>query len=114
MATVAKQQTRYYVHVDTQGMPATIGTPLQFGMQDRDYYSSRNNYRMDPTHQLDLSVNVHHDTRHGERIWSFGLMNAYCHLNQDLLYTEVKDGKNLLKKVTLFPILPYVTYTYKF
>lgn len=132
MATVAKQQTRYYVHVDTEGMPATIGTPLQFGKQDRDYYSSRNNYRLEPTHQLDLSVNIHHDTRRGERIWSFGLMNAYCHLNQDLLYTDVKndtkqvgsnpDGspiyevssRNVLKKVTLFPILPYVTYTYKF
>lgn len=118
LVTLAKQQTEYL---------EPSNTPLA-----GDYYSSRNNYRMKPSHQLDLSVNIHHPTRHGERIWNFSLINAYCHLNQDMVYATMKteqqevgtapDGQPIverkerciLKQLTVIPILPSFTYTYKF
>ena len=142
MVSLAKQQSLYIE-------PAIITTGLQSNSQQTiggetgvthitmdafqdDYYSSRNNYRLEPTHQLDLSINIHKPTRHGERIWNFSLMNAYCHLNQDLLYTALEtetkqigqnpDGspiyemteRSVLKQVTVIPILPSFSYTYKF
>lgn len=134
MTSLAKQQSFYIepkiesTEVDswTSTHQATM-KPIQL-----DYYSSRNNYRLEPTHQLDLGINIHKQKKHGERIWNFSLMNAYRHLNQDMLYTtqktEVKeigtnpDGspvyetthRSILRKFTLIPILPSFTYTYKF
>ncbi len=118
LVTVAKQQTAY---IEPDG-----------NMFEESYYSGRNNYRMEPTHQLDLGINFHHTTRHGERIWNISLMNAYHHLNQDMIFTSIKteyeikgynpDGmpiterkeKRILKQFTVIPILPSFTYTYKF
>lgn len=121
MVSLAKQQS-LYIEPEMNTFNSITG----------DYYSSRNNYRMKPTHQLDLSINIHKPTRHGERIWNFSLMNAYCHLNQDLLFTELKTGtkqigqnpdgspilerteRSVLKQVTVIPLLPSFSYTYKF
>lgn len=118
LTTVAKQQTEYI-------------EPGNSLIAD-NYYSSRNNYRMEPTHQLDFGVNFHHATKHGERIWNVSLMNAYCHLNQDMVYVSLEtkylvEGYNpdgspimtpqksrVLKKITVIPFLPSFTYTYKF
>ena len=119
LVTISKQQTQY---IEPGNNP--------FGGY---YYSSRNNYRMEPTHQLDLSINLHKPTKHGERIWNFSLMNAYCHLNQDMVYatlesnyelpgTAPEDGihyyelkeRRVLKQITVIPILPSFTYIYKF
>lgn len=134
MTSLAKQQSVYIEPtIDVTKIDNWTSThqstmkPIQL-----DYYSSRNNYRLEPTHQLDLGINIHKQKKHGERIWNFSLMNAYRHLNQDMLYTtqktEVKqidtnpDGspiyetthRSVLRKFTLIPILPSFTYTYKF
>lgn len=118
LVTVAKQQTEYIE-------PGNINLP-------GDYFSSRNNYRMEPTHQLDLGINIHKQKKHGERIWNFSLMNAYSHLNQDMVFSTIKtedkvvgvepDGRpiverkerSVLKQITVIPVLPSFSYTYKF
>ena len=83
--------------------------------------------------QLDLSINIHHTTKHGERIWNFSLMNAYFYRNQDLVWTEQKQVKvdvpdplhpgqtvkekrdcRVLVQATVIPLLPSASYTYKF
>ena len=124
LVTIAKQQSEY--------MEPDATSEWKVEMLSGNYYSNRNNFRMKPTHQLDLGINIHHATRHGERIWNFSLMNAYCHLNQDLIFAETKtewiekgnnpDGspiterqdRRVLKQITVIPILPSFTYTYKF
>lgn len=88
------------------------------------YYSSRNNYRMPATHRLDLGLNVHKHFRSGhERIWSFGLYNAYCHMNAVALtkgigHMSYRDGQQSYNAkyslLCLLPILPSVSYTFKF
>lgn len=118
LTTVAKQQTEY---IEPDGSIFSEG-----------YFSGRNNYRMEPTHQLDLGINFHHATKHGERIWNVSLMNAYCHMNQDMVYASYEtiyenqgfqpDGspimlpkeRRVLKQITVIPLLPSFTYTYKF
>ena len=124
-ATLSKQTSLY---IFPQANDVSYGSSCQ---TEDDYYSSRNNYHMKPRHQLDLSINIHHDTKHGERIWNFSLMNAYMHRNQDLLWTEpgtykerVPDGQGgtveksypvrKIVQATVIPILPSASYTYKF
>lgn len=117
LVSVAKQQTVYIEPTKTYSGA---------------YYSGRNNYRMGPTHQLDFSINFHKPTKHGESIWNFSLMNVYCHLNQDFVYSVVETNNNSSSivsaqvpnakpsshretyQVTVIPILPSFSYTYKF
>ena len=89
-----------------------------------DYVESRNNYKLPCSHRLDLSVNVHKQKRHGERIWNFGMYNVYGALNPNWVVVddrEVKDpatGRSsfipALSKRTFLLFLPSFSYTFRF
>lgn len=83
-----------------------------------EYYTTRNNYRLPPSHRLNLSLNLRKTLRRGERCWNIGVYNVYNSLNPNLIYaTSASDsGRETikLKKVTIFPVLPYVSYNFKF
>lgn len=81
-----------------------------------------NNYRLPFYHRLDLSCNVRN--RHG--YWSFGLYNAYCHMNtvgirlgHKKVYKETSTGVStksipVFQKIKLLPIIPSISYTWEF
>ena len=82
-----------------------------------------NNYRLPFFHRLDLSLTV--TNRRG--YWSFGLYNAYNHLNtltirrstRDTVYYDpnvgyVVESKPVFQKVALLPIIPSISYTWQF
>lgn len=81
-----------------------------------NHIASRNNYRMPSYHRLDLAVNLHKEIKWGERTWSMGLYNAYNRQNPFILFQREDPftGATKLKKFSLLPILPYVTYSIKF
>ncbi len=73
----------------------------------------RNNYKMPDYHRLDLGATCHlPDKKHKgfEHIVNMSVYNAYCNFNPFLVYAR---GSNLYK-LSLFPILPSVSYTFKF
>jgi hypothetical protein len=84
-------------------------------------YGERNNYRMPAYHRLDLSATY---TPNKERklhsSWNFSIYNVYSRLNPYFIYIETSgspltgDLKNSAKKVSLFPIIPTVTYNFNF
>jgi len=88
------------------------------------FISTRNNFRYDPTHRLDAGVNFHKKLKHGIRTWNVSVYNAYNQLNPFL--TTVKSTstfdsttgtytqKKQLVQISIFPIIPSVSYTYKF
>ena len=88
------------------------------------YISTRNNYRYEPTHRLDLGVNFHKKLKHGKRTWNVSLYNAYNQLNPFLttvrassVYDAQTDTYKQVKQLTqfsLFPVIPSVSYTYMF
>lgn len=90
------------------------------------YVSQRNNYRYPAYHRLDLGINFHKQKKHGIRTWNISLYNAYNSMNPFLLYLSTSDEavldpttgqyvyKPVLKKLTLFPIIPSVSYSFKF
>ena len=89
-----------------------------------NYISQRNNYRLPVSHCLNLGINFRKQKKHGERIWSFGIYNAYNAMTPHFVYKGTIDefdkngnyinSRNALKKITIFPIIPSFTYTFKF
>lgn len=83
-------------------------------------YTKRSNYQMDPVHRLDLSLVMALKSKLGTADITFSLYNAYSRRNP--FYIRFSQVNNELgfaaaiepKLVSLFPILPGVTYNFKF
>jgi outer membrane receptor for ferrienterochelin and colicin len=95
--------------------------PAEGGPSSVPYYESRNNFRMPDYHRLDAGFNFHKKTKHGIRTWNVGIYNVYNRLNPFLVtadteYAERTGAKNkkTLKQISIFPIIPSVSYIYKF
>ncbi len=81
-----------------------------------------NNYQLPFYHRLDLSCTV----RNKRGYWTFGLYNAYNHMNvigikrgsKDKSYMTpegyVLDSKPAFQKIKLLPIIPSISYTWEF
>ena len=90
------------------------------------YLEGRNNYRLPDYHRLDLAVNFHKQLRRCERIWSISCYNVYNRQNPFMVYqgtaTETRYGENevimtsrpTLEQLSIFPIMPSVSLTYRF
>jgi hypothetical protein len=99
--------------------PSSIHTTIS----ETDYIKGRNNYRLPPSHRLNIGVNFHKKKKHGERIWNISIYNAYNAMNPTFIFRDIKtvpitdDTHRLvpiIKKITILPIIPSFTYTYKF
>ena len=84
---------------DALGIPNTI-----------TYIESRNNYRMPNYHRMDVSVNFNRTLKHGERTINISIYNVYNHKNPYILYTS----GNKLMQLSIFQIIPSISYSYKF
>ena len=77
------------------------------------YVAERNNYKMPDYHRLDLGATCHlPDKKHKdfEHIVNMSVYNVYCNFNPFLVYAS----GNKMYKLSLFPIIPSVSYTFKF
>ena len=117
----------------------TLTLPTAWYVQDQKLlfdYGARNSTRMAPYHRLDISATLYGkeyktniDEKSGEVIkikkryksnWSFSVYNLYNRANPYFLYVDSKgdflagDFKISVKQVTLFPIIPSVTWNFEF
>ena len=84
-------------------------------------YADRNSYRMEPYHRLDLSITyVYKKTKKWESIWNLSVYNVYNRKNPFFIFFEsegrVQDGNYVTRaqQVSLIPILPSITWNFKF
>ena len=85
------------------------------GVSESWYYPDRNNYRVPPTHRLDVSVNFHKRVRRGERTWNIGVYNLYGRNNPDVSFTDRRnDRRIILVNSTLLLCIPAFSYTWRF
>lgn len=82
-------------------------------------YTKRNGYRMRAYHRLDLSVWFNKKKKWGERDWVISVYNAYSRKNpfyieQELEEDYVSGGRSKFVEYTQFPIIPSVSYVFKF
>ncbi len=82
--------------------------------QTIEYIEHRNNYRMPSYHRLDLGINYHKKKKWGEATWSFGVYNIYNRKNPFFLYFSYDNGDKVLKQISIFPLIPSVSYNFKF
>jgi outer membrane cobalamin receptor len=83
------------------------GNPVQV-------YGSRNGFRMAPYHRGDVSAKFIKQHKRYESAWVVSVYNVYDRRNPFYIYNTVEQGKNVFKQVSLFPILPSITYQFKF
>ncbi|MFH0843812.1 MAG: TonB-dependent receptor [Bacteroidota bacterium] len=81
-------------------------------------FGEKNSYRMKAYHRLDLGIQFHKQKKWGERIWEISVYNAYCRFNPYFYYSDIvlKNNKwyGVLKQVSLFPVIPSFTYSFRF
>jgi hypothetical protein len=112
--------------VFSSGNCGTLGTQVYEGLMDEWGYIpsinalERNNFRMGNYHRLDLSVNFHKQKKHGIRTWNISVYNVYNHKNPFIVYTDygwdeaTQTERKRLMQASLFPIIPSVSYSFKF
>lgn len=82
-------------------------------------YLGRNSLRMPPYHRLDVSAMFNPENKPNSQ-WIFSVYNLYNRQNPYFMFFDVSGEINQrqvdvnLKGVSLFPILPSVTYRFKF
>lgn len=97
---------------------------------DIKLYNGRNNYRMPSYQRLDVGLNWHKKKKRGIRTWSLSVYNAYNRQNPFFLMWDTEYYENItyvdgqpqyegvsetkLKQVSIFPIIPTFTYSFKF
>lgn len=74
-------------------------------------------------HRLDFGVDFTKKKKRYDRTWSVGAYNGYSRANPFFLFRDTQrvnnpDGtissKPVLKKAALFPIIPYINWSFKF
>ncbi|MCB0565667.1 MAG: TonB-dependent receptor [Phaeodactylibacter sp.] len=89
-------------------------------------YRERNNYRLPPYHRLDLGLVFRFFPKWGEHDLTLSVVNAYDRRNTFFIYLEPEFPQNTggnaievpnriaAKQVSLFPVLPSLTWNFKF
>lgn len=104
-----------------QDLNGTIGFPPGYSVIPD--IRRRNTFRMEAFHRLDLGLVYKFFPKWGESDLTFSIYNVYNRLNPFFIYfetvTENEDGSgNILgfqaKQASLFPIIPSVTYNFRF
>jgi len=87
-----------------------------------NHVESRNNYRFNSYQRLDLVANFHKQKKRCERIFSINIYNVLCHNNPFIVYPrdtavhhENGDITHMktLRQICIFPIIPTVSWQYK-
>ncbi len=85
----------------------------------QEHIESRNNYRLPNYHRLDLGINFNKKKRIGTRTWNISVYNLYYNQNPFLLMVDNEyygingNSRKVLRQLSLFPIIPSVSYSYK-
>jgi hypothetical protein len=110
------------------GRPITLPAgKYEYGSYNPDVITERNGYLLPAYHRLDLSATLNprkNANRKWKGQWVFSVVNVYNHKNPFTIYTRTKQDKdgNVIgdgtekeaRLIYLFPILPTVTYNFKF
>lgn len=100
--------------VYASGQPFTLAESLYvinlLGRDNFKYYQTLNNYRLPAYHRLDISFTYHKQLKH----WAYGLnMGVYNAYNRKNTYYLAGSPEGLAN-VSLFGILPYLSFSINF
>lgn len=93
------------------GMPGSVPS------YNIDQYGGRNEFRMAPYHRMDIGIQFHKKLKYWDQTWEVSVYNLYNRANPYFYYigeSKKDPSKTVLKQVSIFPVLPSVTYSFKF
>ncbi len=97
-----------------QGLGSNVASDRYF-YQEAELYGPKNSFRMRAYHRLDMGATFTKPVKHGERVWRVGAYNAYSRNNPYYIYYSLDAAKQKqLYQLSLFPILPAVSYERSF
>jgi hypothetical protein len=118
---------KYYIIDDPYGKPENYYYPWDMDFFDYNteihIYDGKNNYRMRNYHRLDIGMNFHKEKKRGIRTWNVSIYNVYNRQNPYFYYFETSEStdwqgnttrKTVVKQQSLFPIIPSVSYSFRF
>ena len=79
-------------------------------------YGKRNSFRMEAYHRLDVGFQFRKEKPRGIKTWELSFYNAYNRFNPFFYYGQMNDQGTVrtLRKATLFPMIPSLSWTFKF
>ncbi|MEZ0484877.1 TonB-dependent receptor [Fibrella aquatica] len=86
----------------------------------RDFGQDKNAFRAEPYHRLDVGIQFHRKRRRHESVWDISAYNAYNRRNPFFYNIESKRQTagqpdiTVLYKYSVFPVVPAISYSYKF
>jgi outer membrane receptor for ferrienterochelin and colicin len=121
VAMVHKINKRFEISADwIFGTGQAISLPVEVYVDingnEVEVFDGRNGFRMKPYHRLDFSAKFSKQKRKYERAWVVSIYNVYNRLNPFYIFRDFDKNTNLpvFKQVSLFPIIPSVSYQFKF
>ena len=90
----------------------------------QSYVSGRNNYRLPPSHRLNLGLSWTRYKRRGEAVWDLSVYNVYNSMNPNFVFSDtytrydsegnIVDSGITLQKLTILPFIPSIGWTRSF
>ena len=78
-------------------------------------YGTRNSTRMPSYQRFDIGLNKHWKTKRTIKTFSIGAYNLYNRKNPFFIYLDInEENERVAKQVSLFPIIPSISYRIKF
>jgi outer membrane receptor for ferrienterochelin and colicin len=100
------------------GQAVTLPTEVYLDQngQEIEVFEGRNGFRMPNFHHLDVSFKFTKQKKWGERSWIIAAYNVYNRKNPFFIYRDYNylTEKPEFKQVSLFPIIPSVSYQFRF
>jgi len=104
------------------GMATTlpVAVYLDNNNHEVEVYDKRNSFRLPAYHRLDIAAKFIKQKKHYERAWVISIYNVYSRMNtyfifRNTVYDKTTNMyKNQFYKFALFPIIPSISYQFKF
>ncbi len=118
-----KKWTFSSVFIYASGNPITL--PIGFYLvrgHEVELFGPINSYRLPPYDRLDIAAVYtprHKPNKRWQSSWTFSVFNVYNRINPFFYYVDTQTTSNntisnTVKEVYIFPIIPSVTYNFKF
>jgi outer membrane receptor for ferrienterochelin and colicin len=101
------RQNAYYPSADPNSFAPYWSAPVERA-------EAKNSFRMDAYHRLDFSVDFHKKRKYWEETIVIGAYNAYSRVNPFFINDEFRFGERKFVQYGLFPIIPALSYRFKF
>jgi len=96
------------------GMPQISPWDEQIAVDFVESYGNRNSTRLPAYHRLDFGINKHKKRKKWDSTLSLGAYNVYNRKNPFFAYLAYEDNQRVAKQVSLFPIIPSISYRIQF